>query len=86
MSSSASRTSDTALRGFKLLETPSLNKGTAFTEAERVALGIEGLLPPSVETVERQTERALQQVAQKQTNLGRYIYLLQLLDANETLF
>ncbi len=86
MSSGTPSVNDRSLRGLQLLETPALNKGTAFTERERAALGLEGLLPPSVETIEQQTQRALQQVAQKQTNLGRYIYLLQLLDANERLF
>ncbi len=86
MSSRITLSFDSQLRGFQLLETPSLNKGTAFTEFERAALGLEGLLPPSVETIEQQAERALQQVDQKRTDIGRYIYLLQLLDANETLF
>jgi malate dehydrogenase (oxaloacetate-decarboxylating)(NADP+) len=74
------------LRGLQLLETPSLNKGTAFTEAERGALGLEGLLPPAVESMERQTQRALKQLDYKTTDLERYIYLIQLLDANERLF
>jgi malate dehydrogenase (oxaloacetate-decarboxylating)(NADP+) len=74
------------LRGLQLLETPSLNKGTAFTEAERGALGLEGLLPPAVESIERQTQRALKQLDYKTTDLERYIYLIQLLDANERLF
>jgi malate dehydrogenase (oxaloacetate-decarboxylating)(NADP+) len=75
-----------ALRGMSLLGTPSLNKGTAFTEAERSELGLEGLLPPAVETIDQQHQRVLQQLGQKSTNLGRYIYLLQLLDFNERLF
>jgi malate dehydrogenase (oxaloacetate-decarboxylating)(NADP+) len=74
------------LRGLALLGTPAMNKGTAFTEAERAELGLEGLLPPSVEPIERQHERVLQQLGQKSTNLGRYVYLLQLLDFNERLF
>ena len=44
-------------RGIKLLETPAQNKGTSFTDAERAAFGLEGLLPPSVETIDQQ-ERA----------------------------
>ena len=74
------------LRGRALLETSALNKGTAFTAAERVAFGLEGLLPPSVETIDQQHQRVLQQLGQKTTDLERYIYLIQLLDSNETLF
>jgi malate dehydrogenase (oxaloacetate-decarboxylating)(NADP+) len=77
---------DPRLRGLQLLETSSVTKDTAFTEAERVALGLGGLLPPAVETVNLQAQRALQQLGHKTTDLERYIYLLQLLDANETLF
>ena len=73
-------------RSLQLLETPTLNKSTAFTEKERADLGLEGLLPPAVETIERQKERALRQLGQKTTDLERYVYLIQLLDADETLF
>ena len=73
-------------RGLKLLETSALNRGTAFTDAERAALGLEGLLPPSVETIDQQHRRILQQLGQKPTDLERYIYLIQLFDSNETLF
>jgi malate dehydrogenase (oxaloacetate-decarboxylating)(NADP+) len=74
------------LRGLALLESPELNRGTAFTSEEREAFGLEGLLPPSIETIEQQRQRALQQLGQKPTNLERYIYLIQLLDSNKTLF
>ena len=74
------------LRGRALLEASALNKGTAFTAAERAAFGLEGLLPPSVETIDQQHQRVLQQLGQKTTDLERYIYLIQLLDSNETLF
>jgi malate dehydrogenase (oxaloacetate-decarboxylating)(NADP+) len=73
-------------RGMNLLETSALNKGTAFTDAERAAFGLEGLLPPSVETIEQQHRRILQQLGQKPTDLERYIYLIQIFDSNETLF
>ena len=73
-------------RGMNLLETSSLNKGTAFTDAERAAFGLEGLLPRSVETIDQQHRRILQQLGQKPTDLERYIFLIQLLDSNETLF
>lgn len=73
-------------RGIKLLETSALNKGTAFTDAERTAFGLEGLLPTSVETIEQQQRRILQQLGQKPTELERYIFLIQLFDSNQTLF
>jgi malate dehydrogenase (oxaloacetate-decarboxylating)(NADP+) len=74
------------LTGKRLLESATFNKGNAFTQPERAALGIEGLLPPAVETIELQAQRALQQLGQKTTDLERYIYLIQLYDTNETLF
>ena len=73
-------------RGIKLLETSALNKGTSFTDAERTAFGLEGLLPTSVETIEQQQRRILQQLGQKPTELERYIFLIQLFDSNQTLF
>jgi malate dehydrogenase (oxaloacetate-decarboxylating)(NADP+) len=75
-----------AKRGIDLLHDPRLNKSTAFTVAEREALGLTGLLPAAVDTEETQVRRALQQLGQKPTDLERYIYLIQLLDADETLF
>jgi len=74
------------LRGRALLEASALNEGAAFTTAERAALGLEGLLPLSVETIDQQHQRVFQQLGQKTTDLERYIYLIQLLDSNETLF
>ena len=73
-------------RGMNLLERSALNKGTAFTSAERAAFGLKGLLPPSVETIDQQHRRILQQLGQKPTDLERYIYMIQLFDSNETLF
>ncbi len=75
-----------AKRGIDLLRDPQLNKSTAFTEAEREALGLTGLLPAAVDSEETQVQRALQQLGQKPTDLERYIYLIQLLDTDETLF
>ena len=72
--------------GIYVLQNPHWNKLTAFPHEERVALGIEGLLPPSVENIEMQAQRALAQLDQKTTDLERYIYLVQLLDSSETLF
>jgi malate dehydrogenase (oxaloacetate-decarboxylating)(NADP+) len=72
--------------GAALLHDPLLNKGTAFTEAERAALGLRGLLPPHVHTLEEQTSRVLDNYRNKQTDLERYIHLVSLQDRNETLF
>jgi len=72
--------------GVNLLREPTLNKGTAFTEEERRALGLEGLLPPYVTSLEKQVIRVMENFYKKPTDLERYIYLMSLLDRNETLF
>ena len=69
-----------------LLHDPRLNKGTAFTEAERDALGLRGLLPPRVLTLEEQEERILRNFHSQSRPLDQYIYLTGLQDRNETLF
>ena len=76
----------TAKHGIELLHDPSLNKSTAFTEAEKQALGLVGLVPDIAETEQLQLQRVNLQLAQKPTDLERYIYLINLLDHNETLF
>ncbi|HWT88983.1 MAG TPA: NAD-dependent malic enzyme [Candidatus Angelobacter sp.] len=76
----------TNIRGIGVLQDPKLNKTTAFTEAEKQALGLVGLLPDVTETVDLQLQRVNLQLAQKPTDLERYIYLMNLLDHNETLF
>jgi len=76
----------TNARGIEVLQDPRLNKSTAFTEAEKQALGIVGLLPDVTETEDLQLQRVNLQLAQKPTDLERYIYLMNLLDHNETLF
>jgi malate dehydrogenase (oxaloacetate-decarboxylating)(NADP+) len=68
------------------LRDPSLNKSTAFSEAEKQALGLVGLVPDVTETEELQLQRVMMQLGQKNTDLDRYIYLINLLDHNETLF
>jgi malate dehydrogenase (oxaloacetate-decarboxylating) len=73
-------------RGMELLETPLLNKGTAFTEGERTALGLHGLLPPQVETLDQQVVRAYEAFRRKTDDLERHIYLRALQDTNEVLF
>ena len=76
----------TAKQGIELLHDPSLNKSTAFSEAEKQALGLVGLVPDVTETEEVQLERVMMQLSKKDTDLERYIYLINLLDHNETLF
>src|ERR1700735_4552048 len=76
----------TTLRGMSLLRDPRLNKSTAFTEREREALGLVGLVPEGIDTEETQIQRALLQLGQKPTDLEKYIYLSQLQDTDETLF
>jgi hypothetical protein len=71
--------------GIELLHDPSLNKSTAFTEAEKQALRLVGLVPDVTETQELQLQRVMMQLGQKHTDLDRYIYLNNLLDHNETL-
>lgn len=69
-----------------LLDSPLLNKGTAFTEEEREAFGLHGLLPPHVETLSEQVVRAYEAFRRKSDDLERYIYLRALQDRNEVLF
>ncbi len=73
-------------RGVSLLRDPLLNKGTAFTGAERLVLGLQGLLPPHVFALEEQVDRVLGNYRRKSTDLERYIHLMSLQDRNETLF
>jgi len=72
--------------GIQILHDPEVNKSTAFTEAERQALGLVGLLPDMTESIETQRTRVLLQLKGKTTDLERFIYLMSLLDTNETLF
>jgi malate dehydrogenase (oxaloacetate-decarboxylating)(NADP+) len=72
--------------GIELLQDPLLNKSTAFTEAEKQALGIVGLVPDVTESMDMQLSRVNMQLGHKATDIDRYIYLVNLLDHNETLF
>ncbi|QEM80614.1 NAD-dependent malic enzyme [Halomonas binhaiensis] len=72
--------------GPSLLEMPLLNKGSAFTQKERLQFNLIGLLPQNVETIDEQVERAYHQYQQCQTDLDRHIYLRAIQDDNETLF
>jgi len=73
-------------RGIDVLRDPSINKSTGFTEAERQALGLVGLVPEVTESIDTQLSRVMQQLKGKATDLDRFIYLMNLLDTNETLF
>ena len=75
-----------AKRGIDLLHDPRLNKSTGFTEAERQALGLVGLVPDVTESIETQLSRVLQQLKGKTNDLERFIHLMNLLETNETLF
>jgi len=72
--------------GVALLQDPALNKGTAFTEAERDRLHLRGLLPSHVSTQEQQLGRVLENFRRKSSDLEKYINLRALHDRNETLF
>ncbi|HEX9729309.1 MAG TPA: NAD-dependent malic enzyme [Gemmatimonadales bacterium] len=72
--------------GVDLLRDPHLNKGTAFTEEERDALGLRGLLPPRVFTQDQQISRILENYHRKTSDIEKYIYLVSLQDRNEALF
>ncbi len=72
--------------GRALLNDPLVNKGLAFSEQERGELGLEGLLPPRVLTMEEEAALAYEEYRQKTTDLERHIYLTSLQNRNETLF
>lgn len=73
-------------RGVKLLHDPVYNKGTAFTAAERDALGLRGLLPPGILSQELQSRRVMETIRGNATDLDRYVTITGLQDRNETLF
>lgn len=72
--------------GPSLLETPLLNKGSAFTREERIAFNLTGLLPPRYETIEEQVRRAYMQYSSFETPINKHIYLRAIQDNNETVF
>ena len=72
--------------GVRVLEDPLTNKGTAFSEEERSELGLRGLLPAVVETLEQQVRRRYQAYQEQPTDVARHINLRALQDTNETLF
>jgi malate dehydrogenase (oxaloacetate-decarboxylating) len=70
----------------QLLQSPAWNKGTAFSMEERTRLGLHGLLPPQVETIDEQVVRAYAAYLAKRTPLGRHIQLRAIQDTNEILY
>ena len=76
----------TSLTGTHLIDTPLLNKGTAFSEQERHLLLLEGLLPPHYETLDEQVVRCYEAFSGQPTDLEKHVYLRSLQDTNETLF
>jgi malate dehydrogenase (oxaloacetate-decarboxylating) len=80
------RVMETARSGYELLNDPLLNKGTAFTETERDAFELHGLLPPYVSSLDRQVQRRLDALRDLSGDLQKYVFLRGLQDSNETLF
>ena len=76
----------TTLSGYELLLNPRLNKGTAFTEAERDAFALHGLLPPHIGTLEEQCKRRKRDFDSHPTAFAKYSFMRDLQDTNETLF
>lgn len=74
------------LRGIDLRESPLYNKGSAFPAEERIALGLAGLLPPAVSTIEQQLLRVRENIAREKDDIDKYVYLTDLQNRNETLF
>src|SRR5262245_56839966 len=76
----------TSLSGYELLNDPLLNKGTAFTEAERDEFDLQGLLPPHVAQLDDQVKRRLDAFRGRHTDMQKYTFLRGLQDSNEILF
>ena len=74
------------MRGHEILNNPFLNKGTAFTMEERKELGLIGILPPYVQTIEEQAEQAYQHFLRKPSNLEKRHFLMEIFNTNRTLF
>lgn len=74
------------VKGVDWLHNPIFNKGTAFTDAEREVLGLRGLLPPHVHTMDEQVMRVMANFRSKSSDLERYVQMVSLQDRNETLF
>ena len=86
MNRDTSQIVETALSGYELLNDPMLNKGTAFTDAERDAFDLHGLLPPHVTPLDMQVMRRLDAFRGLGSDMQKYVFLRGLQDTNETLF
>src|SRR6202050_2754788 len=75
-----------SLSGYDLINSPRLNKGTAFADPERDAFDLHGLLPPHVGNLDQQVDRRMQALAGQATPFNKYAFLRDLQDTNETLF
>jgi hypothetical protein len=82
----AGDTARISLAGYDLLNNPRLNKGTAFTDEERDTFVLHGLLPPHVGALKDQLDRRTKAFDSLKTNFGRYSFMRDLKDTNETLF
>src|SRR5262249_11453951 len=80
------RTLQVSLFGYDLINSPRLNKGTAFTDRERDVFQLHGLLPPHVGCLEEQIERRKQALTEQPSSFTKYSFLRDLQDMNETLF
>ena len=74
------------MKAHDILNNPFLNKGTAFTQEERKELGLIGLLPPHVQTIEEQAEQAYLQYVTKETDIEKRHFLMEIFNTNRTLF
>jgi len=77
---------DCAITGSALLQTPYLNKGSAFSADERKEFDLEGLLPSQVNTLEEQVKRAYEQYCNKRTDLGKNTFMTSMKEQNEVLY
>ena len=73
-------------KGYALLNDPFLNKGTAFTKEEREQLGLVGLIPDRIQTIEQQTKQAYENFQKKVDNVEKRHYLMEIFGRNRTLF
>lgn len=82
----SSETLQVSLSGYDLINSPRLNKGTAFPNHERDIFDLHGLLPPHIGSLDEQIDRRLQALAGQSTSFNKYAFLRDLQDTNETLF
>jgi malate dehydrogenase (oxaloacetate-decarboxylating) len=86
LTTASERALQVSLSGFDLINSPRLNKGTAFTDRERDAFDLHGLLPPHVGSLDEQIERRMEALRAQPNSFSKYSFLRDLQDTNETLF